>query len=145
VPQRVHQTGQRLETAALDPGPLRVFVIEDMRHMQAALHDLLDTVGGFSVVNTARSETEATEWLQAHPQGWDIATIDLMLDSGTGFNMIERCRAAHGRGHIIVLSDFVTPVIKERCIALGADAVYRKTEAKAFAAYLADISVLPLQ
>ena len=39
-------------------------------------------------------------------------------------------------GKVVVLSDYVTPVVKIRCLELGADAVFTKSEIKEFSEYV---------
>jgi DNA-binding NarL/FixJ family response regulator len=116
--------------------PARVFMVEDSPHMQSALQDLFTVIGGIEIVAISRTEMDATNWLQQHPTGWDIATIDLLLEGGTGFNMVRRCRAERNAGTIVVLSDFVSPAVEARCREIGADAVYKKTESTAFADFM---------
>jgi len=104
---------------------VRVFVVEDSRPMQRLVRDLLEWLGGFEVVGVAANETAATEWLLRHPGGWDLAIVDLLLAEGSGIALIARCsQGPHGT--IIVFSDFVTPVVRQRCLHLGADGVISK-------------------
>jgi DNA-binding NarL/FixJ family response regulator len=125
---------------------VRILVVEDSPHMQAALTDLAGSIEGSRVRATLRSEEEATEWLLQHKQDWDIATIDLVLQEGSGFNLIRRLRDQHPTGTIVILSEFATPAIEHRCRELGADAVFRKSNASAFANYLsARVETLRLQ
>lgn len=113
-----------------------VLIVEDSREMRTAFRELLENLGGFAVAAEFPGETGATEWLQLNRQRWDVAVIDLMLSEGSGFNLIARCRTARRAAEIIVFSDFATPVIKQRCIDLGADAVFSKGEADKMADYL---------
>jgi DNA-binding response OmpR family regulator len=43
------------------------------------------------------------------------SVIDLMLAEGDGFEVIRRFSAQRDRGHIIVFSAYVTPVIDRYC------------------------------
>src|SRR5262245_19315853 len=104
---------------------LRVFLVEDQKPMQTLLTDLLDSVGGFEVVGLAASETSATDWLCRHQGGWDLAIFDLLLGEGSGFTLLARCNK-ESSGAVLVFSDFVTPVVRQRCIRLGADGVISK-------------------
>ena len=113
-----------------------VLVVEDSKNMQSALVDLFNTLGGFNVLATVATETEATEWLYRNRGGWQLVTLDLLLDEGSGFNLIQRCKLEPGAGQVVVLSDFVTPVVRDRCLELGADAVFHKSESREFADYL---------
>lgn len=114
---------------------VRVFVVEDSKPMRELVCDLLDAVGGFEVVGTAANETAATDWLLRHRGGWDLAIVDLLLAEGSGFTLIGRCNKEPG-GAVVVFSDFVTPVVRERCIRLGADGVISKAQFGELRAYL---------
>ena len=103
--------------------------------MQALLADLLDSVGGFELVGVADSETSATDWLYRHQGGWDLAILDLLLGEGSGFTLLSRCNKAPG-GAVLVFSDFVTPVVRKRCLHLGADGVISKAQFGELRAYL---------
>jgi two-component system OmpR family response regulator len=113
-----------------------VFVVEDSKNMQSALVDLLDVLGGFEVLAAVGTETEATDWLYRNRGKWQLATLDLLIDEGSGFNLIRRCKESPDAGRVVVLSDYVTPVIRTRCLELGADAVFTKSEIKEFSEYV---------
>jgi DNA-binding NarL/FixJ family response regulator len=114
---------------------VRVFLVEDVKSMQDLVRDLLDSVGGFEVVGTAATEMAATEWLLRHEGAWDLAIVDLLLGEGSGFTLITRCNKDPA-GSVLVFSDFVTPVVRQRCIRLGADGVISKAQFGELRAYL---------
>ena len=114
---------------------VRVFLVEDSKPMQDLVRDLLASVGGFDVVGSADNETSATEWLLRNRGGWDLAIVDLLLGEGSGFTLITRCHKARS-GAVLVFSDFVTPVVRQRCIRLGADGVISKAQFGELRAYL---------
>jgi DNA-binding NarL/FixJ family response regulator len=116
--------------------PIPILVVEDSKNMQAVLDDLFENIGGYEVRARLRTESEATEWLMNNRGRWKLAVIDLILDDGSGFNLIERCVADQDDGALVVLSDFASPAIKQRCLAMGADAVFGKGEGREFANYL---------
>lgn len=117
-----------------------VLIVEDSRNMQSALAELFETVGGFEIVANVTTETAATAWLQQRNHEWGLAVVDLMLDEGTGFNLLQRLKVARPEAHVVVLSDFVTPAVEARCRAMGADAVFRKVDAAPFGSYLEQLS-----
>ena len=63
---------------------IRVFLVEDMKHVQGVLADLLASIGDFRLVHTTATEAEAKLWLSEHPGGWDLAVIDLVLEQAQG-------------------------------------------------------------
>lgn len=117
---------------------VRVFLVEDQKLMQELVRDLLDSLGGFELVGCASTETAATDWLLRHRGGWDLAIMDLLLGEGTGFTLISRCDKEPS-GAVLVFSDFVTPVIRERCLRLGADGVISKAQFGELRAYLTNL------
>lgn len=116
--------------------PVRVFLVEDMKHLRSVIEDLLRSVGNFCVVGTAGTEAEANLWLEEHPKCWDLLIADLVLDQGTGFGVVKKCRQQTEARTIVVLSDYVTPVIQRHCLALGADAAIAKSDMPAFLDFL---------
>ena len=114
---------------------VRVFLVEDTKPMQQLIGDLLQSVGGYEIVGAAAGETHATEWLQKNRGRWDLAIVDLLLAEGSGFTLITRCNKEPS-GAVLVFSDFVTPVVRQRCIRLGADGVISKAQFPELRAYL---------
>src|SRR5687768_10648657 len=94
-----------------------VFIVEDSLPVQSALKELIESVGGWQVVGIAGGETQATDWLHKHRRKWDVAVLDLLLQEGSGFGLIQRCRAEHPQGRIVVFSEYATPALKDKCIA----------------------------
>jgi two-component system, OmpR family, response regulator len=112
--------------------PHPVLVIEDSPPMRTALLELFADLAGLHVVAEATTELNAMEWLHGEESSWSLAVVDLMLETGSGFNLLPRLRAHHRAGRIIVLSDFVTDAVAKRCVQLGADAVFSKSKVKEF-------------
>ena len=108
--------------------PIRVFLVEDVQHMQDLLAELLATIGDYEVVGIASTEAEAKLWLDENPGAWDLAVVDLILDQGSGMGVIARAKQSEGAGKVVVLSDYATPGIRVHCLKLGADAAFQKGE-----------------
>lgn len=120
--------------------PLKIFLIEDSLLMQSTLSDLLDVLGGYEVIGAASTESEATAWLHKHRGEWEVVIVDLVLRDGSGFHVIHRCRDwASSTAKVIVLSDYVTPTIAEKCRSIGADAAFTKADVEGLADYLGNL------
>ena len=119
---------------------LKVLVIEDSPMVRDALAALFRRVGGIEVVAALSGESGAIAWLAEHPTDWDLATVDLVLADGSGFNLIRRLHELHPYGSIVVFSEFSSKEIMERCIDLGADMVFLKSEADQFAGFIERVS-----
>jgi two-component system OmpR family response regulator len=117
----------------------RVFIAEDLQRMRELLIDLFSAGGEFQVVGTACTEGEADAWLTAHGDAWDVAIIDLVLDDGSGTNVIRRAREQHYGGLVAVLSSCVTDNLREHCYVLGADNVFDEAENSRFLLWLSRV------
>ncbi|MDR6215615.1 response regulator [Paracidovorax wautersii] len=92
-----------------------------------AMHELAD----IDVVATAETVLEA---LAASDHcDWGLMVLDLFLKEGSGLTVLERLRHRPRHQRIVVLTNYATPDIRERCARLGANAVFDKsTELDAF-------------
>lgn len=118
---------------------LRVFLVEDLQRMRGLLADLFSSMGGLEVAGSASTEAEAKLWLDEHPSGWDVAVIDLVLDQGSGMEVIRRCKAEPTGGKVVVFSSYATPGVRHHCLELGADAVFDKSETSGFITWFSDL------
>lgn len=117
--------------------PLTLFIAEDNQPALESLVELLSAFEGVKVVGTAASELEATNWLVSHPGPWDVMITDLLLlPGGSGFGLVRHARSLQAFRHVVVFSEFVTPAVGERCMKLGADAVFLKSQLEDLFAYL---------
>ena len=119
---------------------LKVFLVEDLQRMRGLLADLFSSMGGLQVIGSASTEAEARLWLDEHPDGWDLVVIDLVLDQGSGMDVIRRCKAADNGGKVVVFSSYATAGVRQHCLELGADAVFDKSETSGFITWLNDVA-----
>jgi DNA-binding NarL/FixJ family response regulator len=121
------------------PKPQHVFLVEDIEVIRDNLVVALAEVSNAVVVATAEGEAEAIAWLTANPGAWDIAAIDLFLKQGSGLGVLPTCRNRSAHQRVVVLTNFATRSIRERCLKAGADHVFDKsTEVEAFLEYCAE-------
>ena len=106
---------------------LSVFLVEDDPRLQASLGEAINEVCEAEVVGIADTESGAVTWLNSHPREWRLAVLDLFLRAGTGFGVLEQLVPPSSRAHVIVLTNSATEENRNRCLALGALAVYDKT------------------
>lgn len=113
--------------------PLVVFLVEDNALIRDNLIVALEELVDMRVVAWAESENAAADWLRTHPDGWELAVIDLFLRDGSGLGVLQACRQRKGRQRAVVLTNYADVDIRAQCLALGADAVFDKsTELDAF-------------
>jgi DNA-binding NarL/FixJ family response regulator len=106
---------------------LKAYIVEDSPTIRENLIETLHELAEVEAVGMADTERDAKAWLAQHPDGWDIAVVDLFLREGNGLGVVEACRGRrHGR-KVIVLSNHATSDMRRRCAQLGADAVFDKS------------------
>lgn len=123
--------------------PLSVFMVEDSEPVRETFAELLATLPGFELAGMAGSESQAAEWLSANDDSWNVAIVDLMLTGGSGFNLIPQLKAGPAGRTVIVYSGFVTPEVRQRCLDLGADAVFQKSGTEGMLQYLVSLRRRP--
>ncbi|WP_372828644.1 response regulator transcription factor [Polaromonas sp.] len=115
---------------------LRIYLVEDSPVIRDALSESLEELVGARMVGWASTEDEAVTWLANNPSGWDLAVMDLFLPQGSGLNVVTSCSNRALRQKIVVLTNYATPAMRQRCLAAGADAVFDKaTEIDEFTDY----------
>lgn len=117
------------DATAANPGGTRprIYLVEDNATIRENLLDALDELIGITPVGFAECEQPARAWLTAHADTWDLTIVDLFLKQGNGFGVVATCRQRRPEQKVVVLSNYVTPDVRQRCEELGADAVFDKS------------------
>jgi DNA-binding NarL/FixJ family response regulator len=106
---------------------LRALIVEDNPTILSNLVSTLEELTNVQVVGSAASEAAAVQALQQHAHDLDLVIVDIFLATGTGLGVLETAQAMALPAHRVVLSNFATPELRRRCLALGADQVYDKS------------------
>jgi DNA-binding NarL/FixJ family response regulator len=106
---------------------LRTYIVEDNATIRENLIGALEELACVKALGWADSEADATDWLTAHAAGWDLAIVDLFLKQGSGLGVLEACRGRRHEQRVVVLSNYATADMRKRCLQLGADAVFDKS------------------
>lgn len=115
---------------------LITFLVEDNPTIRDNLIPAMEDLVNASVVGFAETEREAAQWLKMHAQEWHLAVVDLFLKEGSGLGVLASCRERAVQQRVVVLTNYATKDIRERCMKLGADAVFDKSnELDAFLEY----------
>src|SRR5207237_952406 len=126
----MHEAGCAAARASPERGDcmdIRVFLVDDSTKTRRLLADVL-AGQGFEFVGEAATEAEANFWLDEHAGDWDLAIIDLLLEQGAGLGVVARCRKHSSDTKVVVFSAYASPAVRNRCLELGADAVFDKTD-----------------
>ena len=106
---------------------LRIYLVEDNPLIRENLTSTLTELVGADFVGWAEGERVAIDWLTQNAEDWDLAIVDLFLKQGNGLGVVGACRARAPGKQLIVLTNYATPSVLERCMAMGADAVFDKS------------------
>lgn len=106
---------------------LKTYIVEDNPTIRENLIGTLEELAGVTAVGTAETENDGKVWLTEHRQDWDLAIVDLFLKQGSGLGVLAACRDRPSRQKVVVLSNYATTDIRQRCAQLGVDAVFDKS------------------
>ena len=106
--------------------PLRAFIVEDSPVIRENLVAALEEMAPIRVVGTAEDESTAIAWLQSD-NPCDLVVVDIFLKSGSGLGVLKAVSASAPSLKLVVLSNYATPDMRRKCLELGADRVFDKS------------------
>lgn len=106
---------------------LKIYIVEDNPTIRENLIGTLEELAGVTAVGMAETENDGKAWLTDRQQDWDLAIVDLFLKQGSGLGVLAACRDRPSRRKVVVLSNYATADIRQRCAQLGVDAVFDKS------------------
>jgi DNA-binding NarL/FixJ family response regulator len=106
---------------------VNAFIVEDSPIILESLVATLEELAPVKVVGTAADESSAVHWLRARPEDCDLLIIDIFLKSGSGLGVLRQAAQSGVRGRRVVLTNYATPDMREKCQALGAHRVFDKS------------------
>ena len=88
---------------------------------------MLEDLAQVEVVGTAEDESTAVQWL-TNPENYaDLVIVDIFLKVGSGLGVLRNARAATINSKTVVLTNYATDDMKHKCLELGADQVFDKS------------------
>ena len=106
---------------------LKTYIVEDNLTIRENLIGTLEELACIVAVGTAETENDGKAWLTDNRQEWALAIGDLFLKQGSGLGVLAACRDRPSRQKVVVLSNYATADIRQRCAQLGVDAVFDKS------------------
>ena len=120
--------------------PLTTILIEDNETIRDNLIPAMAELADIEVIAIAQTSSEALVALEQHGDGWDLAVVDLFLKEGSGLTALRACQNRPSHQTVVVLTNYPTQEMRRRCLALGADAVFDKSnELEAFFEYCSSL------
>lgn len=118
----------RAGPASHSDAPLRCFLVEDNPVIRQNLIATLEEMLAVEVIGTAEDEPAAVQWMRTPGETADLMIVDIFLKSGTGLGVLARARELCPHTRLVVLSNYATPDMRRRCLAMGAERVFDKSE-----------------
>jgi DNA-binding NarL/FixJ family response regulator len=126
---------------------LNTYIVEDSPVIRENLIATLEELVPVRVVGTAEDEPTALQWLEDTSHRVDLVIVDIFLKKGSGLGLLRSLLAQPRGFRSVVLSNYTTPDMRRRCLALGADRVFDKSnEIELLIQYCDDLAagLLPL-
>ncbi|MBC7956470.1 MAG: response regulator transcription factor [Cytophagales bacterium] len=107
--------------------PLRTYIVEDSQVIRENLIATLEELVPVEVVGTAEDESSAVQWLKQPSNSVDLVIVDIFLKSGSGLGVLKAANELQKKHNLVVLSNYATQDIRRKCLELGADKVFDKS------------------
>jgi len=106
---------------------LKAFIVEDSPVIRENLVAALEEMAPIDVVGTAEDESTALSWLADSQNRCDLVVVDIFLKSGSGLGVLKAASTGSVAAKLVVLSNYATPDMRRKCLELGADRVFDKS------------------
>ena len=116
--------------------PIKTYIVEDSQVIRDSLIATLEELVPVTVVGTAEDEASAVAWLTRAGSEADLVIVDIFLKSGSGMGVLRTMQQMCKGRKVVVLSNYATQDVRRKCLELGADRVFDKSnEIDALMAY----------
>ena len=105
----------------------KAFFVEDNSTIRENLVATLAELADVEAVGIAETESQASHWLSQHADDWDLVIVDLFLREGSGLGVVSAFQQRPEHQKLLVLSNYATADVRQRCLNLNADAVFDKS------------------
>jgi DNA-binding NarL/FixJ family response regulator len=122
----------------------KTFIVEDSPVIADNLVATLEELTSVVVVGTAPDEASAVQWLNANQGGYGLVIIDIFLAQGSGLEVLRAAVKLDGSPTLAVLTNYATPLMRQKCFSLGAARVFDKsTELEELVEFCANLGGQP--
>ena len=106
---------------------LKTYIVEDSPVIRENLIATLEELVPVNVVGTAEEESTAISWLTHDSTTCDLLIVDIFLKSGSGLGVLKAAQGLDRTMKTVVLSNYATSDMRRKCLELGADRVFDKS------------------
>jgi DNA-binding NarL/FixJ family response regulator len=107
---------------------LQIYIVDDSKIIRDSLTATLEELSPVRVIGSAEDEATALHWLGEPAHRVDLVIVDLFLKAGSGLGVLKATKAHRRDGKVIVLSNYASQAMRHKCLALGADEVFDKSQ-----------------
>lgn len=107
---------------------VQTFIVEDSPIILDNLIATLEEMAPVQVVGHATDELTAIQHLRQRSAHLDLVIIDIFLQSGSGLGVLRGASDLGIAARRVVLTNYATPSMREKCRVLGADRVFDKSK-----------------
>jgi DNA-binding NarL/FixJ family response regulator len=106
---------------------IQTYIVEDSPVIRKSLIATLEELGSVAVIGTAEDEATAVQWLTQADNHIDLVIVDIFLKRGSGMGVIRAAKKLKLNHKLVVLSNYATQDMRRKCLELGADRVFDKS------------------
>jgi DNA-binding NarL/FixJ family response regulator len=104
---------------------MRVFMVENSASLRERLERVISGLPGARVVGHSANAADAIDGIfETKP---DVVTLDILLDQGSGYQVLEKVKTLPQPPTVIVLTNYPYPQYRARYLEAGADYFFDKS------------------
>jgi len=106
---------------------IKTILVEDSERIRASLIPTMKELANLEVVAVAETQLDAKIAMERNAASWQLIVIDMFLREGSGLGVLRECSNRLPHQTALVLTNYPTPEIRDRCAEFGADGVFDKS------------------
>lgn len=104
---------------------LKIYVVENSEALRERFDRVFSGLRGVRVVGHSGRALEAIDGIRESKP--DVVTLDILLDQGTGFDVLEQVKTPAQPPTVIVLTNYPYPQYRAKYLSAGADYFFDKS------------------
>jgi DNA-binding NarL/FixJ family response regulator len=104
----------------------KVFIVEDSVIIRGRIISMISTIKGVEICGVAGEPKEAINGIRESQP--DAVILDLKLYGGSGIDVLQKIKEEKPDIKVIVLTNYPEPQYMKKCMDLGADYFFDKSE-----------------
>jgi CheY-like chemotaxis protein len=102
-------------------------LVEDSNDIRHLLQSMMQELWNAEICAVARTSEGAISAIHRCDGRWNLLVLDLFLKEGSGLDVLKACQQRPAHQHVVVLTNYPSAELREKCLNLGAEHVFDKT------------------